>query len=133
LTAGEGEDPVKVEMAAYEKLTGSKSGFGAGRSCSRSSSRTRNINGPSYTAHTAASYMKVERAPVHDPELDFDNIDVNNNNTTVGHHVPAQILYKGHKMVPIEMVEQKEKEIKNMEASNRALSTKVRQNITGCN
>jgi hypothetical protein len=39
--------------------------------------------------------------------------------------VPSQIVFRGHKMVAVEMLETKDKEIKELENSKKQLSIKV--------
>lgn len=39
--------------------------------------------------------------------------------------VPSQIVFRGHKMVAVEMLENKDKEIKDLENSKKQLSIKV--------
>ena len=38
---------------------------------------------------------------------------------------PAQIIYRGHKMVPLQLLDEKEKEMKLLESANRSLTLKV--------
>ncbi|CAG7724864.1 unnamed protein product [Allacma fusca] len=38
---------------------------------------------------------------------------------------PAQIIYRGHKMVPLQLLDEKEKEMKNLETTNRSLTLKI--------
>ena len=38
---------------------------------------------------------------------------------------PAQIIYRGHKMIPLQFLDDKEKVIKILESSNRSLTLKV--------
>lgn len=38
---------------------------------------------------------------------------------------PAQIIYRGHKMVPLQLLDEKEKEMKLLESTNRSLTLKV--------
>ena len=50
-------------------------------------------------------------------------LDKNENNSFGG--PPAQIIYRGHKMIPLQFLDDKEKEIKALESSNRSLTLKV--------
>ena len=47
-----------------------------------------------------------------------------NENVTFG-GAPAQIIYRGNKMIPLQFLDDKEKEIKALESSNRSLTLKV--------
>lgn len=47
-----------------------------------------------------------------------------NNNVPFG-GPPAQIIYRGHKMIPLGFLEEKDREIKNLESINKSLTVKV--------
>jgi len=50
------------------------------------------------------------------------NTEPSNNNPSVP---PSQIIYRGHKMVPLALLEEREREIKSLEQANKTLVTKV--------
>jgi hypothetical protein len=50
-------------------------------------------------------------------------VDKNDNINAGG--PPAQIIYRGHKMIPLQFLDDKEKEIRNLESSNRSLTLKI--------
>jgi len=48
-----------------------------------------------------------------------------NNNYSNSALIPTQITYRGQKMVPLSLLEEKERELKNVEQTNKSLTTKV--------
>jgi len=49
--------------------------------------------------------------------------EASNNQATSG--PPAQIIYRGHKMIPLAQLDEKDREIKNLEFYNKSLTVKV--------
>lgn len=49
-------------------------------------------------------------------------MEASNNNSAVP---PSQIIYRGHKMIPLAILEEREREIKSLEQANKTLLTKV--------
>ncbi|CAG7721138.1 unnamed protein product [Allacma fusca] len=50
-------------------------------------------------------------------------VDKNDNINAGG--PPAQIIYRGHKMIPLQFLDDREKEIRSLESSNRSLTLKI--------
>jgi hypothetical protein len=52
----------------------------------------------------------------------LSNNEAGNNNSSSS---PSQIVYRGHKMVALSLLEEKDREMKSLEQANKNLSTKV--------
>jgi len=103
-------------------ISGSRTGSGP-ISNALSSPPGADYSGSHQTQGYVAPPLSDTSLSAHGPVLLSPIVDKNDNVNAGG--PPAQIIYRGHKMIPLQFLDDKEKEIKALETSNRSLTLKI--------
>lgn len=84
---------------------------------------------PSAAALPIRTSYRKGQGYIASPEMRTQSIENNNGHQSQSQLYPTQITYRGQKMVPLSLLEDKLGEINGLEVANKALQTKVKSNF----